>query len=189
MKLFFMLCLVIKQDWRFFVSDAVNSGSGSGGPFSGPSGPSGPNEDGLSLEGAPLNEKQKEYLKTAKGRTKTENTLGPSPLRGKIDSVERLRDEIFLFVSEYFEIFSGEVCRMTMLTARFNKLASRFDTSVREIVRSDERFLVRVNKRGGTLVAPRAQLKEYFLVSDDPVEAEARYWEANYGVPRMDISF
>jgi hypothetical protein len=85
---------------------------------------------------------------------------------------QQLRDRIYNEVLEHFQITMSPT-KMHWLSCQYNKDCLRLGyAKFRDFVYSDDRLIVKLNKRGGRLVAPKAGVLELF----PSYENRRKYW-------------
>lgn len=93
----------------------------------------------------------------------------------EVTELQRLREWIYSDVMEW-QKQSMEAMRLQHLSQRYNKLCKKYKYRVIDVVRQDERLMVRLNRRGSRLVAVRELLRETW--PDSP-----RMFWVSQGVP------
>ena len=100
---------------------------------------------------------------------------GLSKAEQELTELQRLRGWIYSDVCDWYKQ-SMEAMRLQHLSQRYNKLCKKYNYRVIDVVRQDERLMVRLNRRGSRLVAVRDLLRR------DWPDSPRMFW-VSQGVP------
>lgn len=99
------------------------------------------------------------------------------------DSIEKIKGEMFNDVREYFRMEFMPIS-LGILSQRYNKRARRLGVKVLDVLLSDDRLTIKMNRRGKRLIVVSADLVELYkdVPADDMYITMIKYW-IGQGVP------